>query len=115
MLQDYMAIDLPPALERQKQQWWTEHLKAPESRLDAPVLAKLGCFLSAHESIVERAMVDRVLAELGELGATRRRRVVGSPAACIIPVFGSISSITGAPMPLDVVHALSHGQELYHA
>ena len=39
MLQDYMSVALPESLEREKQQWRDEHLKRPESKQDAPVLA----------------------------------------------------------------------------
>ena len=69
MLQDYMSIALPRELEREKAAWRQKHLKEPESRPDAPVLAKLTCFVSNTNAIVERRMVDRVLSELDEGGA----------------------------------------------
>ena len=74
MLQDYMSIDLPDALEQEKQQWRDEHLKARESKTDAPVLKKLTCFVSRDDSIVERRMIARLVEELGDsAGAIRRQ------------------------------------------
>ncbi|MCY2996255.1 MAG: hypothetical protein NTY19_51660 [Planctomycetota bacterium] len=72
MLQDYMSIPLPEALERQKQQWRDEHLPAPESKPDAPVLEHLACFLSEVDAVVEQRMIDRVLQELGAAGQPLR-------------------------------------------
>jgi len=72
MLQDYMSIELPAALEREKQQWRDRHLKARESRPDPPVLAKLTCFVSERDAIVEQRMVARVLSQLGEGAAPLR-------------------------------------------
>ena len=68
MLQDYMSIRLPEALEREKEAWRDEFLPAPESRPDAPVLENLACFVSDHNSMVERRMTARVLDELGQKG-----------------------------------------------
>ncbi|KKL57632.1 hypothetical protein LCGC14_2233470, partial [marine sediment metagenome] len=68
MLQDYMSVELPAALEEEKRRWRQSHLKAPESKPDAPVLEHLTCFLSDRDSLVERRMVGRVLEELGEDG-----------------------------------------------
>ena len=65
LLQDYMAIELPPALEQEKQTWREQHLKSPESRREDPVLAKLSCFTSPTDSTIEQRMLARVLAELG--------------------------------------------------
>ena len=75
MLQDYMSIALPEHLERQKLDWQAKHIQAPESKPDAPVLAKLACFTSDADSIVERRMVDRVLEETGQSGRTIRDEV----------------------------------------
>ncbi|MEE8452494.1 MAG: hypothetical protein V3R99_11290 [Thermoguttaceae bacterium] len=72
MLQDYMSIELPDALEAEKRQWRQEHLKAPESKPDAPVLKHLTCFVSEHDAIVERRMLARVLEELGTTDETVR-------------------------------------------
>jgi hypothetical protein len=60
-----MSIQLPEALEQQKRAWRRQHVKAPESRWDPPVLAHLTCFESRNDCVVERRMVDRVLDELG--------------------------------------------------
>ncbi|HUT12380.1 MAG TPA: hypothetical protein VMY42_17915 [Thermoguttaceae bacterium] len=68
MLQDYMSIDLPHELEQQKQQWREKYLKARESKPDAPVLKDLACFVSDRDSVVEQAMVGRVIEELAETG-----------------------------------------------
>ncbi|NQT37878.1 MAG: hypothetical protein HQ581_10335 [Planctomycetes bacterium] len=65
MLQDYMSVALPEALERQKQQWRDKHLPARESRPDAPVLKDLACFVSRTDAIVEQRMTARVLQEIG--------------------------------------------------
>ena len=65
MLQDYMNIELPEKLEREKRQWRDKYLKARESKPDAPVLEKLTCFISGRDSIVEQRMIERVLDELG--------------------------------------------------
>ncbi|HUS90243.1 MAG TPA: hypothetical protein VM695_00290 [Phycisphaerae bacterium] len=81
MLQDYMAIELPAELEREKQQWREKHLTSRESRPDAPVLAKLGCFVRDGDCLVERRMVDRVLAALGEQAAALRSRAEQLTAA----------------------------------
>jgi len=75
LLQDYMSIELPPALERQKEAWRQEHLTAPESRPDAPVLEHLACFLSTRDSVVEGRMVRRALDELGNSGEPLRARL----------------------------------------
>lgn len=72
MLQDYMGITLPDELEREKQQWRDEHVPAPESKSDAPVLEQLGCFASASSSLVEQRMLERVLQELGAQGRPLR-------------------------------------------
>ncbi|MBN2475953.1 MAG: hypothetical protein JXB62_15180 [Pirellulales bacterium] len=78
MLQDYMGIVLPDALEQQKQQWREAHLTARESKPDAPVLERLSCFVSDEDSLVERRMLDRVLEELGEAG-----KAIGTEAAAL--------------------------------
>jgi len=72
MLQDYMAVDLPAELEQEKEAWRDEHLTAPESRADAPVLERLTCFVSENDNVVERRMISRVLEELDEGGETLR-------------------------------------------
>jgi len=72
MLQDYMSIPLPQVLEAEKERWRQKHLRARESMSDAPVLEKLTCFVSRADSVVERRMVDRVLAELGDDGQAMR-------------------------------------------
>ena len=64
MLQDYMSIPLPEELEREKRQWREKHLRASESKLDAPVLDHLGCFVSDRDSVVERRMILHVATEL---------------------------------------------------
>ena len=84
MLQDYMAVGLPPALEGEKTRWRDEHLHGPEARDDAPVLEHLACFASAQDSVVEERMVARVLDELGPAGADLRHaydtlRAAGRP------------------------------------
>ena len=66
LLQDYMGIVLPEALEREKQRWRDRHVKRPESKADPPVLARLSCFVSGRDSVVEQRMVARVLEEAGE-------------------------------------------------
>lgn len=68
LLQDYMSIPLPEALQRQKQQWRDEHLAAPESQPDAPVLEHLACFTSTADAVVEQRMIARVLQELDAAG-----------------------------------------------
>lgn len=65
MLQDYMRVELPPDLEKAKSEWRAKYLRSPESRFDDPVLAKLACFVSPRDSIVEQRMAARVLAECG--------------------------------------------------
>ena len=75
MLQDYMSIALPEEFERQKERWKEEHVAAPESKPDAPVLKELACFKSPHDAVVERRMLDRVLAELGQIGEPLRESV----------------------------------------
>jgi len=72
MLQDYMNVALPEELETEKRQWQAKHLKAPESKPDAPVLKDLSCFVSDRDAVVERQMLDRVLAELGDGGKALR-------------------------------------------
>ncbi|MHC4399202.1 MAG: HzsA-related protein [Planctomycetota bacterium] len=74
MLQDYMSVELPEHLQREKEAWRREHLPAPESKPDAPVLEKLGCFTSDRGCVVEQRMVERVLDELGEAGGPLRAR-----------------------------------------
>ena len=69
MHQDYMAIELPPELEAEKEHWREQHLTRPEARDDKPVLASLPCFIGYHNAIVEQRMIGRVLRELGEAGA----------------------------------------------
>ena len=68
MLQDSTSIDLPEELERARREWRRRHLKANESMAEAPVPERLACFVSDRESVVERRMIDRVLAELAEEG-----------------------------------------------
>jgi len=75
ILQDYMSIPLPEELKRQKQRWRQEHLKAPESKPDAPVLEPLACFVDPHDAVVEREMLHRVLDELDERGRSLRDEV----------------------------------------
>ena len=65
MLQDYIRVELPPDLEKEKAEWWRKHLRSPESRCDDPVPAKLTCFVSPRDATVEERMVVRVLAECG--------------------------------------------------
>ena len=72
MHQDYMSARLPEALEQEKRKWRDEHVKAPESKLDPPVLKDLKCFISDSDSLVEQRMIAHVLAELGELGDRMR-------------------------------------------
>ncbi len=73
ILQDYMSVALPPALEARKEQWRKKHLRARESMHDAPVLAELTCFAGDADAVVEQRMIDRVLAELGADGEPMRR------------------------------------------
>jgi len=68
MLQDYMAVELPPDLDREKCQWQEKYLRAPESRQDPPVLERLSCFESREGFLVERRMLARVIDELGPSG-----------------------------------------------
>jgi len=75
MLQDYMNVPLPKELEREKRQWQEEHLKARESKPDAPVLKDLGCFVSDHDSLVEQRMIERALKELDENAEVIRREL----------------------------------------
>jgi len=72
MHQDYMSARLPDALEEEKRQWRDEHIKAPESKLDPPVLRDLKCFTSDRDSVVEQRMVAHVLDELGSRGDRMR-------------------------------------------
>ena len=72
MLQDYMSIPLPEALEQEKERWRAKHLKARESRPDAPVLQDLSCFASGADSVVEQRMIARVLEEVGDEGRAVR-------------------------------------------
>lgn len=72
MLQDYMNARLPDALEQEKRQWRDEHIKAPESKLDPPVLKDLKCFISDRDSVVEQRMIAHVLDELGSRGDRMR-------------------------------------------
>lgn len=72
MHQDYMSATLPEALEREKRKWRDEHIKAPESKLDPPVLSDLKCFISDHDSVVEERMIAHVLDELGAWGDRMR-------------------------------------------
>lgn len=74
MLQDYMNIPLPAKLEQEKERWRQEHVKARESKPDAPVLESMACFVSDRDSIVERRMIARVLYELGETGREMREQ-----------------------------------------
>jgi len=86
MHQDYMAVELPAELERQKRQWRQKHLTRPESRLDPPVLKELACFVADRGALVEERMIRRVLDELpgagggalgGELDALKRSGAAG--------------------------------------
>ncbi|MHC4176960.1 MAG: HzsA-related protein, partial [Planctomycetota bacterium] len=72
LLQDYTGIVLPEELQREKQQWRDKHLKAPESKPDAPVLKDLACFVSDAGCVVEQRMVARVCEELGGDGESIR-------------------------------------------
>ncbi len=74
MHQDYMAAELPAALEREKQHWREQHLTDTESRWDPPVLPRLACFVSNEDSLVEQRMMNCVLAELGARGEPFRVR-----------------------------------------
>jgi len=78
MLQDYMNIALPRKLKEEKERWRQEHVKARESKPDSPVLEKMACFVSSHDSIVEQRMIGRVLSELGDanLGIDEKARAL---------------------------------------
>ncbi len=64
MLQDYMSVLLPAALEAEKQQWREKFVTARESKADPPVLRHLACFLSPTDAAVEQRMVAQVLKEV---------------------------------------------------
>ncbi len=72
MLQDYMAIELPSALAREKDQWRKTHLRSPEARFDPPVLETLSCFVSRTNHVVEKRMIEYVANELGGQGGPVR-------------------------------------------
>ncbi|MCP4451462.1 MAG: peptidoglycan DD-metalloendopeptidase family protein [Planctomycetes bacterium] len=72
MLQDYMSIELPEPLAREKAQWRKKHLRSPEARFDPPVLEKLTCFVSRTDHGVEERMIERVIGELGRGGERLR-------------------------------------------
>ena len=85
MHQDYMAIDLPESLARQKEAWRAKHLTRPEARFDAPVLEHPHCFTSGRDATVEIRMVERVLDALDDATVFRARldalRTEGAPGA----------------------------------
>jgi len=72
MLQDYLAVELPPELEAEKERWGAEHLTRPEVRDESPVLAELPCFEGNRCESFEREMVEHVLDEIGDETAMLR-------------------------------------------
>jgi len=79
MHQDYWAIALPAPLEREKQQWCEKFLERPESKGEAPGIDRLKCFESATDCIVERRMIERVLAEAPDAALEAEGKAIDAP------------------------------------